>query len=100
MGTRTILEIGIGTFNSTSLTKDSFADLQTLWKPAIFTTFTLVISGLGIGLWTSRLLNIDVITIILGAAPNGISGMSLLGSEYGVGAAIATLQTVRFIYVL
>ena len=50
MGTRTILEIGIGTFNSTSLTKDSFADLQTLWKPAIFTTFTLVITGLGIGL--------------------------------------------------
>ena len=59
-----------------------------------------MITGLGIGLWTSRLLNIDVITIILGAAPNGISGMSLLGSEYGVGAAIATLQTVRFIYVL
>ena len=51
-------------------------------------------------LWTSRLLNIDVITTILGAAPGGISGMSLVGSEYGVGAAVATLHAVRLITVL
>ena len=54
-------------------------------------TFTLVITGLAIGLWTSRLLNIDVITTILGAAPGGISSM-IWGSEYGVGAAVATLH--------
>ena len=36
----------------------------------------------------------------LGAAPGGISGMSLLGSEYGVGAAVATLHAVRLITVL
>jgi len=94
IGTRTILEIGIGTVIGTSLTKDSLMDLQTLWRPAILITFTLVITGLAIGLWTSRLLNIDVITTILGAAPGGISGMSLVGSEYGVGAAVATLHFV------
>ena len=94
-GTRTILEIGIGTVIGTSLTKDSLVDLQSLWRPAILITFTLVITGLAIGLWTSRLLNIDVITTIL-----GISGMSLVGSEYGVGAAVATLHAVRLITVL
>ena len=99
-GTRTLLEIGIGTVIGTTLTKNSINDLQTLWKPAILITFTLVITGLAIGLWTSRLLNVDVITTILGAAPGGISGMSLVGSEYGVGAAVATLHAVRLITVL
>ena len=41
-GTRTILEIGIGTVIGTSLTKDSLVELQTLWKPAILITFTLI----------------------------------------------------------
>ena len=99
-GTRTLLEIGIGTVIGTTLTKDSIVDLQTLWKPAILITFTLVITGLAIGLWTSRLLKVDIITTILGAAPGGISGMSLVGSEYGVGAAVATLHAVRLITVL
>ena len=100
VGTRTILEIGIGTVIGTSLTKDSLNDLQILWKPAILITFTLIVTGLAIGLWTSRLLGVDIITTILGAAPGGISGMSLVGSEYGVGAAVATLHAVRLITVL
>ena len=99
-GTRTLLEIGIGTVIGTSLTKDSIGDLQNLWKPAILITFTLVATGLVIGLWTSRLLKVDIITTILGAAPGGISGMSLVGSEYGVGAAVATIHAVRLITVL
>jgi len=99
-GTRTLLEVGIGTVIGTSLTKDSLVELQNLWKPAILITFSLVLTGLAIGLWTSRLLKIDVITTILGAAPGGISGMSLVGSEYGVGAAVATLHAVRLITVL
>ena len=99
-GTRTLLEIGIGTVIGTSLTKDSLVELQTLWKPAILITITLVLTGLAIGLWTSRLLKVDIITTILGAAPGGISGMSLVGSEYGVGAAVATLHAVRLITVL
>ena len=45
-GTRTILEIGIGT----SLTKSPLVELQTLRKPAILITFTLIITGLAIGL--------------------------------------------------
>ena len=100
VGTRTILEIGIGTVIATSLTKDSLNELQILWKPAILITFTLIITGLAIGLWTSRLLGVDIITTILGAAPGGISGMSLVGSENGVGAAVATLHAVRLITVL
>ena len=98
--TRTILEFGIGTVICTSLTKDSLVDIQNLWRPAILITFTLIITGLAIGLWTSRLLNIDLITTILGAAPRGISGMSLVRSEYGVGAAVSTLHAVRLITVL
>ena len=94
-GTRTLLEIGIGTIIGTSLTRDSLVELQTLWKPAILITFTLVLTGLAIGLWISRLLKVDIITMILGAAPGGISGMSLVGAEYGVGPAFATLHAVR-----
>ncbi len=94
------LEVGIGTVIGTSLTKDSLVELQNLWKPAILITFTLVLTGLAIGLWTSRLLKLDVITTILGAAPGGISGMSLVGTEYGVGAPVATLHAVRLITVL
>ena len=100
IGTRTILEIGIGTVIGTSLTKESLVELQSLWRPAILITFTLIIAGLAIGLWTSKLLNIDTITKILWAAPRGISGMSLVGSEYGVGTAVATLHAVRLITVL
>ena len=99
-GTRTILEIAIGTVIGTSLTKESLVELQSLWKPAILITFTLVLTGLAIGLWTSRILKVDIITTILGAAPGGISGMSLVGSEYGVGPAVATLHAVRLITVL
>ena len=100
IGTRTILEIGIGTVIGTSLTKESLVNIQNLWRPAILITLTLVITGLAIGLSTSRLLNIDTITTILGAAPGGISRMSLVGSEYGVGPAVATLHAVRLITVL
>ena len=99
-GTRTILEIGIGTVIGSSLTKDSLIELQNLWKPAILITFTLVITGVAVGLFTSKLLNIDVITSLLGAAPGGISGMSLVGSEYGVGPAVAALHAVRLVTVL
>ena len=58
-------------------------------------TFTLVITVFAIGLWTNRLLNIDMISTILGAAPGGIGGMSLIRSEYGVDAAVATIQEIR-----
>ena len=100
LGTRTILEISIGTVIGISLTKESLVDLRSLWRPTTLITFILIITGLVIGLGTSRLNNIDVITTILGAAPGGISGMSLVGAEYGVGAAVATLHAVRLITVL
>ena len=73
IGTRTILEIGIGTVIGTSLTKTTLVDIQHLWRPAILVTFTLVITGLTIRLWISRLLNIDVITTILRAAPKELA---------------------------
>ena len=47
---RTVLEIGIGTVIGISLTQESLTDLQNLWRPAILITFTLVITGLAIGL--------------------------------------------------
>ena len=60
IGTRTILKIGIGTMIGKSLTKDSLVQLQSLCKPAILISFTLVMTGLAVELWTSRLLNLDV----------------------------------------
>ena len=99
-GTRTALEIGIGTVIGTGLTRASLEQLQLLWRPAVLITLALVLTGLVVGLWTSRLLGIDPIVALLGAAPGGISGMSLVGAEFGVGAAVAALHAVRLITVL
>ena len=99
-GTRTVLEIGIGTVIGTGLTRASLDQLQNLWRPAVLITVTLVLTGIVIGLWTSRLLGVDPLITLLGAAPGGISGMSLVGADYGVGAAVAALHAVRLITVL
>jgi len=99
-GTRTLLELGIGTVIGTGLTKSSMEQLKGLWQPALLITFTLVLTGITIGLWSSRLLGIDPVVSLLGAAPGGISGMSLVGEEFGVGAAVAALHAVRLITVL
>ena len=99
-GTRTLLEIGIGTVIGTTLTVSALTELRQLWRPAVLITLTLVLTGVVVGLWCSRLLGIDPVVALLGAAPGGISGMSLVGTEFGVGAAVAVLHAVRLITVL
>jgi len=99
-GTRTLLEIAIGTVIGTGLTAGALVELRQLWRPALLITITLVLTGLVVGLWCSRLLGIDPVVALLGAAPGGISGMSLVGAEFGVGAAVAALHAVRLITVL
>ena len=99
-GTRTLLEIAIGTVIGTGLTAGALGELRLLWRPALLITITLVLTGLVVGLWCSRLLGIDPVVALLGAAPGGISGMSLVGAEFGVGAAVAALHAVRLITVL
>ena len=84
----------------TSLTATTLAELRQLWRPALLITVALVVTGVVVGLWCSRLLGIDPVVALLGAAPGGISGMSLVGAEFGVGAAVAALHAVRLITVL
>ncbi len=100
LGTRTALEIGIGTVIGTSLTSTALTELRQLWKPALLITLTLMAAGLLVGLLCSRLLGMDPLVALLGAAPGGISGMSLVGAEFGVGAQVAALHAVRLITVL
>jgi membrane AbrB-like protein len=100
IGTRTLLEIAIGTVIGTALTPEAVAELRLLWRPALLITLSLVLTGVVVGLWTSRLLGINPVVSLLGAAPGGISGMSLVGAEFGVGAAVAVLHAVRLITVL
>lgn len=99
-GTRTVLEIAIGTVIGSGLTAAALGELRQLWRPALLITLTLVLTGVVVGLWCSRLLGIDPVVALLGAAPGGISGMSLVGAEFGVGAAVAALHAVRLITVL
>ncbi|WP_259702667.1 MULTISPECIES: AbrB family transcriptional regulator [Synechococcales] len=99
-GTRTLLEIAIGTVIGTTLTNRALLELRQLWRPAIVITLTLVATGLLVGLLCSRWLGVDPVIMLLGAAPGGISGMSLVGAEFGVGAAVAALHAVRLITVL
>ena len=100
VGTRTALEIAIGTVIGTSLSPNALQELRHLWKPALLITVSLVIAGLAIALLCSRLLGIDPVVALLGAAPGGISGMSLVGAEFGVGASVAALHAIRLITVL
>ncbi|MDI9405308.1 MAG: AbrB family transcriptional regulator [Chitinophagaceae bacterium] len=99
-GTRTALEIGIGTVIGTGITAAALNDLRQLWRPALLITLTLVITGLVVALICSRLLGLDPVVALLGAAPGGISGMSLVGAEFGVGASVAALHAIRLITVL
>ncbi len=100
MGTKTALGIGVGTVIGTGITRETLGQLQILWRPALLITITLVISGILVGLLSSRLLGIDPIVALLGAAPGGTIGMSLVGAEFGVGAAVAALHAVRLMTVL
>ncbi len=100
LGTKTILGIGIGTVIGTGINRETLGELQLLWKPALVITFTLLITGILLGLLISKFLGVDKIVALLGAAPGGTIGMSLVGAEFGVGAAVAALHAVRLITVL
>ncbi len=100
LGTKTVLGIGIGTVIGTGINRDTLGELQDLWKPALVITFTLLITGILVGLLISKYFGVEKIVALLGAAPGGTIGMSLVGSEFGVGAAVAALHAVRLITVL
>ena len=99
-GTKTALAIGIGTVIGTGITRETSAELKLLWKPALVITFSLVITGILVALFISKFLEVDKIVALLGAAPGGTLAMSLLGEEFGVGAAVATLHAVRLTTIL
>ena len=100
VGTKTALGIGLGTVIGTGINSQTIGELKTLWKPALVITLTLLITGVIVGLLISKFFGIDKIIAILGSAPGGTIGMSLVGAEYGVGAAVAALHAVRLITVL
>ena len=100
LGTKTVLGICIGTVIGTGINRDTLAELQSLWKPALFITFMLLTTGLLVGLFINKFFGVEKIIALLGSAPGGTIAMSLMGAEYGVGAAVATLQTVRLITLL
>ncbi len=100
LGTKTVLGILIGTVIGTGINRETLGELQSLWKPALVITFSLLMTGILVGLLISRFLGVETIVALLGAAPGGTIGMSLVGTEYGVGAAVAALHAVRLITVL
>tara|TARA_B100001250_G_scaffold398361_1_gene406470 strand:- start:257 stop:778 length:522 start_codon:yes stop_codon:yes gene_type:complete len=100
LGTKTVLGIGIGTVIGTGINRETLGELQLLWKPALVITFSLLITGIVVALLISKFLGVEKTVAILGAAPGGTIGMSLVGAEFGVGAAVAALHAVRLITVL
>ena len=100
LGTKTALGIGVGTVIGTGINKETLGELQTLWKPALLITITLGVAGVLIGLVSSRLLGVEPVVALLGSAPGGTIGMSLVGAEFGVGAAVAAIHAVRLMTVL
>ena len=100
LGTKTFLGIGIGTVIGTGINQETLGELKMLWKPALIITISLLLTGIIVALLISKLLGVEPIIAILGSAPGGTIGMSLVGAEYGVGAAVAALHAVRLITVL
>ncbi len=100
LGTKTALGIGIGTVIGTGINKETLGELQNLWKPAFIITFSLLLTGFLIAFVINKYLGIDAKIALLGSAPGGTIGMSLIGAEFGVGAAVAALHAVRLITVL
>ena len=100
LGTKTFLGIGIGTVIGTGINQETLGELKILWKPALVIAITLLVTGILIALLISKILGVEPIIAILGSAPGGTIGMSLVGAEYGVGAAVAALHAVRLITVL
>ena len=100
LGTKTVLGIAIGTVIGTGINRETLGELQLLWRPALAITFILLITGILVGLLIHRFLGVDKIVALLGAAPGGTIGMTLVGAEYGVGAAVAALHAVRLVTVL
>ena len=100
LGTKTVLGIGIGTVIGTGINQETLGELKVLWKPALVITISLLITGILVALLISKILGVEPIIAILGSAPGGTIGMSLVGAEYGVGAAVAALHAVRLITVL
>ncbi len=100
IGTKTVLGIGIGTVIGTGINRETLGELQLLWKPALVITFTLLVTGVLVGLLINRFLGVEKIVALLGAAPGGTIGMTLVGAEFGVGAAVAAIHAVRLITVL
>lgn len=100
LGTKTVLGIGIGTVIGTGINKGTIEELLVLWKPALVITFSLMITGILVGLFIHRFFGVSTIVALLGAAPGGTIGMSLVGEEFGVGAAVAALHAVRLMTVL
>ncbi len=100
LGTKTALGIGIGTVIGTGINKETLGELQNLWRPALIITFSLLLTGFLIAFLLSKFLGVDTKVAILGSAPGGTIGMSLIGAEFGVGAAVAALHAFRLITVL
>tara|TARA_Y100000589_G_scaffold299238_1_gene308523 strand:+ start:971 stop:1492 length:522 start_codon:yes stop_codon:yes gene_type:complete len=100
LGTKTSLGIGIGTVIGTGINQQTLGELKIIWKPALVITISLLVTGILVALLISKFLGVEPIVAILGSAPGGTIGMSLIGAEYGVGAAVAALHAVRLITVL
>tara|TARA_B100000700_G_scaffold172753_1_gene190838 strand:+ start:192 stop:713 length:522 start_codon:yes stop_codon:yes gene_type:complete len=99
-GTKTVLGIGVGTVIGTGINRETLGEVQSLWKPALLITLSLLITGIMLGLLISKFLGVDPVVALLGSAPGGTIGMTLVGAEFGVGAAVAALHAVRLITVL
>ena len=100
IGTKTALGIGIGTVIGTGINQETLSELQNLWKPALIISFALLLTGFLIAFLISKFLGINAAIAILGSAPGGTIGMSLVGSEYGVGAAVAAMHAIRLVTIL
>ncbi len=100
IGTKTALGIGVGTVIGTGINRETLGEIQALWKPALLITISLLITGIIVGFLISRFFGVDPVIALLGSAPGGTIGMTLVGAEFGVGAAVAALHAVRLITVL
>ena len=100
-GTKFVLQVGLGILLGATITSEAVAGLRQLWQPAVICTGIALVASMTSGWAVSRWMGIEKLTAMLGAAPGGISDMSLIALDMGAqGSTVVLMHLTRMISVI
>lgn len=95
---RVLFQVVLGTFIGLRFSKNALSNLKRFALPVLIVSVWMLASCLSAGLIFQRLARVTPITAILGAAPGGLSEMTLLALSLDADVmAVASLQLARLL---